>query len=245
MKTITPIIIVGIMGIHSHAQDIITKDSERDPILSALLENGPELEPEDPNDSSSDPTNEDPDDSSDTAPVDAITIEQLAELAKDTGGVKVEVIGGSTTEKVNAKDIKIVAPFPAKPLSREPRGWRLTHPRSAAVLTQNVDLPNGNSITLTIRPHVIVPDANGSDVFALNEPGYDHNKGYAQTDTVGSVLADSIHELDTHSDRLNAASQRLTELLDSLPSPAPAAVVVPEPDLEGPQVDSSPEQDPE
>ncbi|MGB1129375.1 MAG: hypothetical protein ACPG4K_04950, partial [Haloferula sp.] len=66
-----------------------------------------------------------------------------------------------------------------------------------------------------------VPTADGSNTFALSEPGFDSTEGYAQTKTVGAILADSIHQLDNQGKRLGAASRRLSELLDSLPHHVP------------------------
>ncbi|BCX49111.1 hypothetical protein HAHE_30190 [Haloferula helveola] len=198
------------------AQDIAPKDSERDPVLTALLE-GSEIAPE--NAVTLD-LNEAPVLVTGNPPIDVDLMEDPELASPDPGGVRVEIEGGDTNSHFAAKDIKLVAPFPAKPLSSPPKGWRLIHPESAPAISEQVSLANGSKIRLSIRPHVLVPDADGSQVFALSEPGFDPTLGYAQTETVGAVLADTIHDLDRNGDRLDAAARRLAELLDSLPSPA-------------------------
>lgn len=208
------------------AQDIAPKDSERDPILTELLDDAASTVTVDQ------PAEPDAMLVTGNPPADAQLVEHHEEEARadepepveipvpeEPKGVQVSVQGGSPDVSVESSDVKILFPFPAKPLSEPPAGWRLTHPESVPALSQPVTLPNGTRVTLSIRPHVLVPDADGSTVFGLKEPGYEAARGYAQTDTVGAVLADSINELDVNNDRLAAASRRLTELLDSLPQP--------------------------
>lgn len=218
----TLLIISLAVGLPLAAQDIIPKDSERDPVLSALLDNSVDEEESAKND-------EPPVHVTGTPPDNVVTIDDTTDKIKaDPGGIKVDVEGGSSAPTFDAKEIKLVAPFPARPLAREPRGWRLVHPDTVPVIAQPVELPNGTRLRLAIRPHVLVPNADGNMVFSLSEPGYDPAKGYAQTDTVGSVLAESIYEMDDNSSRLSAATQRLTELLDSLPSAPPVEPLVTE-----------------
>jgi hypothetical protein len=222
------------------AQDIAPKDAERDPILTELLD---QEAPE--------PASDDAVLVTGTPPADATTIDENAEAPApeptpaadppppaetpaseepvEKNGIRIEVQGGNKDVRIPASDIEIVAPFPAKPLSTPPAGWRLAHPDSVTAVAHEVTLNNGTPVKLSIRPHVLVPDADGRDIFALREPGFDSAKGYNQTDTIGAILAESIHTLDDHTDRLSEASQSLSELLDSLPAAPPVAEPAPEP----------------
>lgn len=257
------------------AQDIAPKDSERDPILTELLEKETDVsedEPllvtgnppadahtidgseapaetpqpeeteiaespatEEPAEAGSTPPAEEPAGDDDATSADP-TLAAAPAQAPESKGIRIEVQGGQPNARIAADDIDIVAPFPAKPLTNPPAGWRLAHPDGVPAFSQEVTLNNGTSVKLNIRPHVLVPDADGNEIFALREPGFDSSKGYAQTDTVGAILAESIHALDDHTDRLAAASQRLSELLDSLPAAPPVAAPVP---------DTSPTENPE
>ena len=122
---------------------------------------------------------------------------------------------------VDPAQVKLTAPFPAKPLAAAPAGWHLDVSDNAPPFTREVEISAGTKITLTIRPHILVPDANGAEVFALSEPGYDHPLGSRQTATVGAVLATSIRQLDEDSKQLSNAIDNLQQLLISLPKPEP------------------------
>lgn len=151
--------------------------------------------------------------------VDATGSEPQVESAAGPIGVRVEVEGGRADAE--SSEVRLLAPFPAKPLASPPDGWKLSQPESAPPFSKPVTLANGDTVHLTIRPHVLVPDDDGEQVFALSEPGYDPGQGYAQRDTIGAVLADSIAALDHNAQRLGEASRLLDELLTSLPAPAP------------------------
>lgn len=122
---------------------------------------------------------------------------------------------------IDASKVKLSAPFPAKPLSQAPAGWHLESSDAAPPFTREVELSKGSKITLTIRPHLLVPDADGVDVFGIAEPGYEHSLGYRQTETVGAILSTSIRQLDEDSKQLGNAIDRLQQLLVSLPAPEP------------------------
>ena len=230
------------------AQDIAPKDSERDPVLTALLEepeepieetapdetNGEDAEtpvlvtgnpPEDSDllePGSSDEETSEEEEGASFAPTDIEFVEPEEPVAPS--GVNIEIEGGATSGRYASEDVKLLAPFPAKPLIDPPVGWKIVQPEGLPAFSETAELPNGTKLDLSIRPHLLVPDADGSHVFALSEPGFDAQLGYAQTDTIGSVLADTIHALDENGDRLDAAARRLSELLDSLPAaPAPAS----------------------
>jgi phenylpyruvate tautomerase PptA (4-oxalocrotonate tautomerase family) len=120
---------------------------------------------------------------------------------------------------VDPSQIKLLAPFPAKPLAQPPAGWLLEASESAPPFTRKVELAPGSEITLTVRPHLLVPDANGADVFTIAEPGYESSLGYQQTAIVGAILSKSIRQLDDDSKQLGIAIDRLQQLLISLPKP--------------------------
>lgn len=217
------------------AQDIAPKDSERDPVLSALLEaeattavSGPSvtvnLEPSQISEELEEPVLV-----TGSPPTDALLHPEERPSPKEISGVGVEVEAGASNAHVDASKIKLLAPFPAKPLSSPPSGWKLVHPNNAPPFSKKVELASGSSVILSIRPHLLVPDADGDEVLGLHEPGYKAADGYAQKETIGAVLADSIMSLDANSDRLNAAAKRLDELLTSLPAPAPKASPISQP----------------
>lgn len=217
------------------SQDIAPKDTERDPILSALLETEEATDVSGPSvtvNLAPAPSLEDSDTPvlvTGNPPDHAFMEEELTPSLEEPSGVRVEVEAGSSTAQVNASDIKLLAPFPAKPLSPPPPGWKLVHPEDVPPFSKKVELASGSTVTLSIRPHVLVPDADGDAVFGIREPGFDPAAHYSQKNTVGAVLADSIMSLDANSDRLGAAAKRLDELLTSLPAPAPIASPISQP----------------
>jgi hypothetical protein len=121
---------------------------------------------------------------------------------------------------IDPKTVKILAPFPAKPLGPIPSGWRLDATNTAPTFTRKVELAEDASVVLKIRPQVLVPDADGAAVFSIQEPGYDPAFGYQQSQTVSHILTNSIRQLDDDSKALGNAIERLEQLLGSLPSPA-------------------------
>lgn len=225
------------------AQDIAPKDSERDPMISALTEG---FEDEDIpsvtvdisatdsnliNEESPDPTSEE----NDSPPVDdeaageshedeaPAAEEEEPPAPPEPEGVTVNVEPGKDgTAKVDASAVKLLAPFAAKPLFQAPAGWRLEHPADVPAFVEKVPLSNGTTISLSIRPHVLVPDANGEDVLAVTEPGYDPALRYAQTGTMSAVLSASVERMEEDSLKMSAALERLGQLLGSLPA-APEA----------------------
>lgn len=122
---------------------------------------------------------------------------------------------------VDPKQVKLLAPFPAKPLSEAPRGWALDANGSAPPFTREVEIAPGAKITLSIRPHLLVPVTDGAGTFGVNEPGFDSALGYQQPGTVGAILATSVSQLDEDSKKLGEAIDRLQQLIISLPSPDP------------------------
>ena len=140
--------------------------------------------------------------------------------APEPEGVTVTVEPGSGgAAAVDAAAVKLLAPFPAKPLAAPPVGWRLEHPKEVPAFVREVPLSNGTKISLSIRPHLLVPDADGANVIAVKEPGYEPALRYAQTGTMSAVISSSLERLDQDSRKMSEAIDRLGQLLSSLPSP--------------------------
>lgn len=224
------------------AQDIAPKDSERDPMISALTEGfeeedipsvtvdisatGSDLVDEEspvpvPEEDGAAPADEE----AVPEPPDAESPEEQEEppAPPEPEGVMVNVEPGKDgSAKVDASAVKLLAPFAAKPLFQAPAGWRLEHPDDVPAFVEKVPLANGTTISLSIRPHVLVPDANGEDVLAVSEPGYDPALRYAQTGTMSAVLSASVERMEEDSLKMSEALERLGQLLGSLPA-APEA----------------------
>lgn len=215
------------------AQDIPPKESERDPVLSGLTEGFGENElPSVSVDiSATAPSLNGDDFSLDPAPEQESTAtepappEESEPAPPEPEGVSVSVEPGvDGAAKVDATAVKLLAPFPAKPLFQPPAGWRLEHPEEVPTFIRQVPLANGTRISLAIRPHLLVPDADGDQVLAVHEPGYDPALRYAQTGTTGAVLASSVERMEEDSRKMSDALDRLSQLLSSLPAtPAPPA----------------------
>jgi hypothetical protein len=133
--------------------------------------------------------------------------------------VRVEKLQGADGP-VAPSDVKLVFPFPAKPLSSIPKGWKLASSDSATPFTRDVEVSPGSTIPLSIRPHVLIPDTDGMTTFTVKEPGYDPALGYQQKDTVGAILSDSVRQLEEDSLQMGHAIERLQQLLVSLPRTA-------------------------
>lgn len=153
-------------------------------------------------------------------PQNAIAVAPDEEFPKPENGLAVRVEKlHSGTGVMDPAQVKLLAPFPAKPLAAAPAGWHLDASDSAPPFTREVEISPGTKITLTIRPHLLVPDADGASVFTISEPGYDNALGYRQTATVGAILSNSIRQLDDDSKQLGTAIESLQQLLISLPKP--------------------------
>lgn len=151
------------------------------------------------------------------------------EVAKPEGKAPAEPQQGPTVQveklqtasgPVDPKTVKILAPFPAKPLAPIPAGWRLDASNHAPTFSRKVELAAGASVILKISPQVLVPDADGEAVFSIKEPGYDPALGYQQSRTVSHILTNSIRQLDDDAKELGNAIERLQQLLGSLPHPS-------------------------
>lgn len=138
-------------------------------------------------------------------------------------GLVVRVSGFTgTAAKLDPDKISLKAPFPAKTLGAAPAGWTFLRPDAKVpVFEKEVELAPGSAVQLKIRPHVLVPAANGSSVFTVGEPGYDPALEYRQTATIGALLGGSIRQLEQDDRRMTEAIQRLEQLLVSLPAAEP------------------------
>lgn len=227
MRSFRPIIACAILTLPVMAQDLAPKDDARDPVLSAL--SGGLGEDEGPSvtvDISASAQSLLPEDSGQPVLVKPSTEpeapkegEAAEESRPEPEGVTVTVEPGSAGgAAVDASSVKLLAPFPAKPLSAPPAGWRLEHPKEVPAFVREVPLPNGTKISLSIRPHLLVPDADGAHVIAVKEPGYEPALRYAQTGTMSAVLSSSLEKLDEDSRKMSDAVERLGQLLSSLPA---------------------------
>lgn len=152
------------------------------------------------------------------------------EISKPESGLSVRIEKlHSGNEAIDPSQIKLRAPYPAKPLAQAPSGWRLDSSDSAPSFTREVELSPGSKIMLSIRPHLLVPDSDGTHSFTIVEPGYENSLGYEQTSTVGAILANSIRQLDDDAKQLSTAVDSLQQLLISLPKPPPQPAPEPEP----------------
>jgi hypothetical protein len=156
----------------------------------------------------------------------AIVPEEPAPKPRQGLAVRVEKLKNGTGN-IDPSQVKLLAPFPAKPLAQAPGGWHLEASESAPPLTRDVELAPGKNITLTIRPHLLVPDTDGAGAFTVEEPGFDPALGYRQNATVGAVLSQSIQQLDDDSKQLGNVIDNLQQLLVSLPKPEATAAPQP------------------
>ncbi len=139
--------------------------------------------------------------------------------------VRVEKLQSGDGE-IDPADVKLNAPFPAKPLAKAPAGWRLETSDQVPPIVRAVELSPGRSITLKIRPHVLVPAADGTNSFSITEPGFNPSLGYRQNATVGAILSSSILQLEQDSIALGNTIEKLQQLLVTLPkdeTPPPQA----------------------
>ena len=152
--------------------------------------------------------------------------EPLPESSDPEKGVAVQVVKlQSGKGPIDPEKVKLLAPFPAKPLSDIPAGWVLDASGKAPPFTREIEFSPGSKITLNIRPHVLIPAADGVTQFSLDEPGFDPGLGFHQASAVGTILATSIGQLDEDSKQLGTAIDRLQQLLVSLPTPPPEAPI--------------------
>jgi hypothetical protein len=143
-----------------------------------------------------------------------------AEPAPHGPEVRVQALRDPGATNIQAEDIKINAPFAAKPLGRPSNGWKLVSSPNVEAFTKNVEVTPGTWLTLSIRPHVLVPEADGQSVFQIREPGFDPALGYKQASTISASIASSLRQLEDDSQLLGQVIDDLEQILISLPRPA-------------------------
>ncbi len=153
------------------------------------------------------------------APVDLIEAQDTTEPGLE---VRVESVRKGSG-KLDPTRIKLRSRFPAKPLSGTPDGWQLEKTTDAPPVVREIELQPGTIISLEISPHVLTPEVDGANVFAVNEPGFNALDGYSQKQTVSAILAKSVSQLDEDAKHLGTALSELQQILSSLPKPDPAA----------------------
>lgn len=146
----------------------------------------------------------------------------LDSLPEEKAGLEIHVESiREGSGKGDPGKIKLKASFPAKSLTPAPNGWILEKSGQAPALQREVTLRPGKTISLSILPHVLSPDSDGANTFAVVEPGFDIAEGYRQTNTVSAILGNSVAQLDRDSLLLGNAISDLHQLLASLPKPMP------------------------
>ena len=157
------------------------------------------------------------------APEDVQKVGTKTTTAKSSDGgieIQVEKTTGKTGAKHSKGKVKVYSPYPAKPISNPPLGWKYAPaPKGTTPFRTSVKLASGNSVDLAITPYVLVPLADGRNIISISEPGYDAAQKYDQPDTVGAMLQSSTAEIENHEKRAAEAISRLQQLLSSLPRP--------------------------
>lgn len=132
--------------------------------------------------------------------------------------VRVESIR-SGSGKIDPENIEIKSSFPTKALTVPPSGWKLETTDKAPPFSRQVEIQPDTFVALEITPHLLSPIADGAEVFSVSEPGYHHEKGYQQDQSVANILESSITQLDEDALKMGHALSELHRLLASLPKP--------------------------
>jgi len=132
--------------------------------------------------------------------------------------IQVEKAQPKSGAKIISGQVKILSPWPAKPISAAPEGWEFAPaPAGLVPYRKNVKLDSGNEVVVTITPFVLEPLSDGLNAIRIAEPGYDPAQKYNQKDTVGTMLKNSTMELEQNEKQAASAIRRLQLLLSSLP----------------------------
>jgi len=133
--------------------------------------------------------------------------------------VRVQPLRELAGARIDASEVRINTPFAAKPLGIPSAGWKLVASSDVPAFRKNVEVSPGTWLTLSIRPHVLVPEADGQNVFHVSEPGFDPASGYTQKATISSSIASSVRQLEEDALVLGKAIAELEQILISLPRP--------------------------
>lgn len=139
---------------------------------------------------------------------------------EEDGGIQIQVekTAGKSGVKHQKGKVKIEAPWPAKPISVPPAGWKFAPGgKETEPFRTQVELASGNTVDLSITPYVLVPISDGRTAIKISEPGYEASLQFAQKNTLGVMLQNSTAEIENHEKHAAAAIQRLQQLLSSLP----------------------------
>ena len=131
--------------------------------------------------------------------------------------VRVQSLRDTQGTDIRAEDITISTPFAAKPLGSPPAGWKLISSSDVAEFTEDIEVTPGTWLTLSIRPHVLIPEADGRNTFHIAEPGFDPALGYQQQDTINSSISSSLRQLEQDARVLGQVIDDLEQILISLP----------------------------
>lgn len=142
-----------------------------------------------------------------------------SEQNKDGGiQIQVEKTAGKSGAKGKKGAVKVYSPWPAKPISNPPAGWKFAPaPEGTEPFRTQVKLDSGNTVDLSITPYVLVPISDGKTSIKIFEPGYDPIQKFSQQSTLGVMLLNSTTEIENHEKDAADAIQRLQQLLSSLP----------------------------
>ncbi len=142
----------------------------------------------------------------------------ISKTADDGIQIQVEKIAGQSGILNKKGKVKIDSPWPAKPISVPPTGWKFAPgEKDTEPFRAKVELASGNTVDLSIIPYVLVPIADGRTAIKISEPGYQAALQFAQKNTLGVMLQNSTSEIEHHEKHAAEAIQRLQQLLSSLP----------------------------
>lgn len=132
--------------------------------------------------------------------------------------IQVEKTAGKSGVRTQEGKVKIEAPWPAKPISVPPVGWKFApDTKGSEPFRTQVELASGNTVDLSITPYMLVPISDGRSAIKISEPGYDAALQFAQENTLGVMLQSSLVEIENHEKNAADVIQRLQQLLSSLP----------------------------
>lgn len=153
-------------------------------------------------------------------PVDPKAAQRLPPSQPQAKGLRVHVEAIQTGKgKFKTESVQLLRPFPPKPLHKAPEGWLLKESDAVPPTVRQVELAPGKSIALTIRPHILVPDADQDQILAVAEPGFEASLGYEQSNTISAVLTNSVQQLKEDQLQIGNAIDQLQQLIISLPKP--------------------------
>ncbi len=149
----------------------------------------------------------------------AVTPTDAAQETADEGiQIQVEKSSSVSGAADHAGAVKIYSPWPAKPISPAPAGWKFVPaPAGLKPYRTTVTLGSGSRVDLSITPFVLVPLSDGQNAIRIAEPGYDPALHYAQKATIGTMLKKSTAELEENEKHAADVISRLQQLLSSLP----------------------------